>query len=244
MHLTWLGKNADAVCGAACSARGLCSLQVFNASNSDLRASCAQDASTFRGAACSIDSAYPLCCYTSSSQGSLTSALVCPVAGAEIKPCLVLQAAIMNSCVLELTPCLHTSGVDHTVELCSFTSQKLTIHDLPPACRLLEEPSQELNALPMCWLQQLLDHVARPGQTVDDIVRRSAGLPYAFVALFAAEPGGRVRPLLQKGGPVELCAPHPSTSLAQPRCGHQSSSAHPGLMRSLLQSSQPCQSFS
>ena len=93
------------------------------------------------------------------------------------------------------------------------------ILDLPPACRLLEEPSQELNALPMCWLQQLLDHVARPGQTVDDIVRRSAGLPYAFVALFAAEPGGRAKPLLQKGRSVELCTACCSASPDPPRYG-------------------------
>ncbi|DBA77762.1 TPA: hypothetical protein ACH3X2_008451 [Trebouxia sp. C0005] len=39
----------------------------------------------------------------------------------------------------------------------------------------------------------------RPGQSRDDIVRRSAGLPAAFVALFTAEPTGHPKTLLYTG---------------------------------------------
>lgn len=60
----------------------------------------------------------------------------------------------------------------------------------PFHCRLLREPSPALNRLPARWLAGLLARVREAGQSRDDIVRRSAGLPYAFVALFLAEPLG------------------------------------------------------
>lgn len=65
--------------------------------------------------------------------------------------------------------------------------------------RMLLEASSELNRLPQQWLQQLLDHMQRPGQSMNDIVRRSAGLPAAFVALFTAEPTGHPKTLLHTG---------------------------------------------
>ena len=67
--------------------------------------------------------------------------------------------------------------------------------------RLLREPSPALNRLPGRWLAGLLARVREAGQSRDDIVRRSAGLPYAFVALFLAEPPGpnKVCCLVQTG---------------------------------------------
>ncbi len=65
--------------------------------------------------------------------------------------------------------------------------------------RMLLEASPQLNSLPQLWLQHLLDHMQRTGQSRDDIVRRSAGLPAAFVALFAAEPTGHPKILLSTG---------------------------------------------
>ncbi|DBB01023.1 TPA: hypothetical protein ACH3X1_000923 [Trebouxia sp. C0004] len=65
--------------------------------------------------------------------------------------------------------------------------------------RILLEASSELNRLPQLWLSHLLDHMQRPGQSRDDIVRRSAGLPAAFVALFTAEPTGHPKTLLYTG---------------------------------------------
>ena len=66
-------------------------------------------------------------------------------------------------------------------------------------CRILLEASPELNRLPQLWLTHLLDHMQRPGQSREDIVRRSAGLPAAFVALFTAEPTGHPKTLLYTG---------------------------------------------
>lgn len=45
----------------------------------------------------------------------------------------------------------------------------------------------------------MVAYVQRPGQSRDDIVRRSAGTPCAFVALFAAEPTGHPKTLLRIG---------------------------------------------
>lgn len=56
--------------------------------------------------------------------------------------------------------------------------------------RLLREPAPVLNRLPGQWLGTLLQRLRAPDQARDDIVRRSAGLPFAFVALFLAEPSG------------------------------------------------------
>ena len=56
--------------------------------------------------------------------------------------------------------------------------------------RLLREPSAELNQLPRAWLVELLGRLRAPGQHRNDIVRRSAGLPFSFMGLFLAEPPG------------------------------------------------------
>ena len=66
-------------------------------------------------------------------------------------------------------------------------------------CRMLLESAAELNKLPQQWLEVMLAHIQRSGQSRDDIVRRSAGIPCAFVALFAAEPTGHPKTLLQRG---------------------------------------------
>lgn len=60
---------------------------------------------------------------------------------------------------------------------------------------MLRDKDPSLQQLPVSYLQRVLSHMRRPGQSTSDIVRRSAGIPYAVVALFLAEIGGprRVR---------------------------------------------------
>ena len=67
------------------------------------------------------------------------------------------------------------------------------------ACRLLREPRAKLNQLPRKWLGELLGAVRARGQHRNDIVRRSAGLPFALMGLFLAEPPGS-----HKVSPVQL----------------------------------------
>ena len=71
--------------------------------------------------------------------------------------------------------------------------------------RLLQERSSALHGLPARWLCQLLSRAAAPGQSRDDILRRSAGLPAAIVALFLAEPANQARKVRRQ--------PKPKTSL-------------------------------
>jgi hypothetical protein len=53
-----------------------------------------------------------------------------------------------------------------------------------------------LNKLPETWMIQLLERTGAKGQTVDNLLRRSAGIPAAFLALFLAEPDGAPKKLL------------------------------------------------
>ncbi|KAK9842206.1 hypothetical protein WJX81_000582 [Elliptochloris bilobata] len=72
------------------------------------------------------------------------------------------------------------------------------------AARLLRENAATLNGLPRRWLGELLARTAAPGQGRDDVLRRSAGLPAAIVALFLAEPGNQARKVLLETGMAEL----------------------------------------
>ncbi|MCO5564739.1 hypothetical protein L7F22_018407 [Adiantum nelumboides] len=62
--------------------------------------------------------------------------------------------------------------------------------------RLLCSSDARLNKMPELWLHQLMDRTAAKGQTVDDLLRRSAGIPAAFLALFLSEPEGAPKKLL------------------------------------------------
>jgi len=59
--------------------------------------------------------------------------------------------------------------------------------------RLMRSKDASLKALPQRWLNNLLDQLIRPGQGIRDRVRRSAGLPYAFMSILLAEPKGQPR---------------------------------------------------
>ena len=66
----------------------------------------------------------------------------------------------------------------------------------PPPARLLawlhrrlqHQADPALRALPARCLRELTAYAGRPGQGRRDIVRRSAGLPYGVVTVFASEP--------------------------------------------------------
>ncbi|KAK9830799.1 hypothetical protein WJX74_007694 [Apatococcus lobatus] len=65
--------------------------------------------------------------------------------------------------------------------------------------RVLKDADASLSILPSQWLDQLLARVCEPGQSRDDIIRRSAGLPPAFMSIFLAEPQGTHKHLLHAG---------------------------------------------
>ena len=63
--------------------------------------------------------------------------------------------------------------------------------------RLMRSKENALKELPQTWLLGLVERLNRPGQGVRDRVRRSAGLPYAFMAILLAEPKGQPRVALE-----------------------------------------------
>ena len=62
--------------------------------------------------------------------------------------------------------------------------------------RLLRSSRRELSELPGAWLEALFERLRAPGQGVADLIRRSAGIPAGFMAVFSAEPPGVPRALL------------------------------------------------
>ena len=78
--------------------------------------------------------------------------------------------------------------------------------------RCLQEAS--IQAAPKSWLEKLLQFICRPGQSLTDINRRSAGIPFAFSALIGARPNRGSRILLAFG--MERLTAVAQASHAQP----------------------------
>ena len=90
--------------------------------------------------------------------------------------------------------------------------------------RLLRSSNPELSALPSDWLASLFNRLTSPEQGIRDLIRRSAGLPFGFTAVFLAEPAGVPRKLLH-GAMARLLdiavrvEPHPGVFLCFPDGG-------------------------
>ncbi|RDX62283.1 Thyroid adenoma-associated protein-like protein, partial [Mucuna pruriens] len=64
--------------------------------------------------------------------------------------------------------------------------------------RLLCSNDSRLHRLTESWMEQLMQRTVAKGQVVDDLLRRSAGIPAAFIALFLSEPEGTPKKLLPR----------------------------------------------
>ncbi|KAL7608134.1 hypothetical protein Lser_V15G13047 [Lactuca serriola] len=64
--------------------------------------------------------------------------------------------------------------------------------------RLLCSDNPRLSKLPESWMEQLMERTIAKEQTVDDLLRRSAGIPAAFIAFFLSEPEGTPKRLLPR----------------------------------------------
>ena len=63
---------------------------------------------------------------------------------------------------------------------------------------LLRSGDARLSRQPREWLDALFERTTRPAQDVRDLIRRSAGIPFGFMAVFLAEPRGVPRALLRE----------------------------------------------
>ncbi|PPD74979.1 hypothetical protein GOBAR_DD28099 [Gossypium barbadense] len=79
----------------------------------------------------------------------------------------------------------HNGAIDKTRAGFTALCNRLLCSNDPMLCKLTES-----------WMGQLMDRTVAKGQTVDDLLRRSAGIPAAFTALFLAEPEGAPKKLL------------------------------------------------
>ncbi|XP_076941377.1 uncharacterized protein LOC143610913 [Bidens hawaiensis] len=64
--------------------------------------------------------------------------------------------------------------------------------------RLLCSDNPRLGKLTESWMEQLMERTVAKDQTVDDLLRRSAGIPAAFIAFFLSEPEGTPKRLLPR----------------------------------------------
>ncbi|KAI9120552.1 hypothetical protein K1719_007585 [Acacia pycnantha] len=79
----------------------------------------------------------------------------------------------------------HNGAIDKTRAGFTALCNRLLCSNDPRLCRLTE-----------CWMEQLMHRTVAKAQTVDDLLRRSAGIPAAFIALFLSEPEGTPKKLL------------------------------------------------
>lgn len=81
----------------------------------------------------------------------------------------------------------HNGAIDKTRAGFTALCNRLLCSDDARLCKLTES-----------WMEQLMDRMVAKGQTVDDLLRRSAGIPAAFIAFFLSEPEGSPKRLLPK----------------------------------------------
>lgn len=79
----------------------------------------------------------------------------------------------------------HNGAIDKTRAGFTALCNRLLCSNDPKLCKLTES-----------WMDQLMERTVAKEQTVDDLLRRSAGIPAAFIALFLSEPEGAPKRLL------------------------------------------------
>ncbi|XP_010552926.1 PREDICTED: thyroid adenoma-associated protein homolog isoform X2 [Tarenaya hassleriana] len=79
----------------------------------------------------------------------------------------------------------HNGAIDKTRAGFTALCNRLLCSNDPRLCKLTES-----------WMEQLMERTVAKGQTVDDLLRRSAGIPAAFIAFFLSEPEGSPKKIL------------------------------------------------
>ncbi|XVF60520.1 hypothetical protein PTKIN_Ptkin08bG0054100 [Pterospermum kingtungense] len=81
----------------------------------------------------------------------------------------------------------HNGAIDKTRAGFTALCNRLLCSNDPMLCKLVES-----------WMEQLMERTAAKGQSVDDLLRRSAGIPASFTAIFLSEPEGAPKKLLHQ----------------------------------------------
>ncbi|XP_043704566.1 thyroid adenoma-associated protein homolog [Telopea speciosissima] len=119
-----------------------------------------------------------------------------PVCEARDVPLVTTSDAMLNIIQLEkignhfleiLLKMKHNGAIDKTRAGFTALCNRLLCSNDPRLCKMTES-----------WMEQLMERTVAKGQTVDDLLRRSAGIPAAFIALFLSEPEGTPKKLLPR----------------------------------------------
>ncbi|MCL7023252.1 hypothetical protein MKW94_028758 [Papaver nudicaule] len=101
--------------------------------------------------------------------------------------------------------------------------------------RLLCSNDARLSRMTESWMEQLMERTVAKGQTVDDLLRRSAGIPAAFIALFLSEPEGTPKKLLPRAlrwliDVADVSLPNSADANQQKSCSSNDVAAKPALV--------------
>ncbi|PIA57440.1 hypothetical protein AQUCO_00600279v1 [Aquilegia coerulea] len=119
--------------------------------------------------------------YLSDSSGS------CPMTVSDVILDLKQLESIGNHFLEVLLKMKHNGAIDKTRAGFTALCNRLLCSNDPSLCKMTES-----------WMEQLMQRTVAKGQTVDDLLRRSAGIPAGFIALFLSEPGGTPKKLLPR----------------------------------------------
>ncbi|VAI25006.1 unnamed protein product [Triticum turgidum subsp. durum] len=128
----------------------------------------------------------PVCSHSNSSQNSLSDNTEQTNMSGEVLD--VEQLEMMGDHFLQvLLKMKHNGAIDKTRAGLTALCNRLLCSNDSRLCKMTES-----------WMVLLMDRAVAKGQTVDDLLRRSAGLPASFMALFLAEPEGTPKKLLPR----------------------------------------------
>ncbi|KAL6840844.1 hypothetical protein ACP4OV_029370 [Aristida adscensionis] len=159
----------------------------------------------------------PGCSHSNSSQNGLSDNIEETSMSAEILE--VEQLETMGNHFLQiLLKMKHNGAIDKTRAGLTALCNRLLCSNDSRLCKMTES-----------WMLLLMERTIAKGQTVDDLLRRSAGIPAAFIALFLAEPEGTPKKLLPRA--LEWLIEFAKTSLAkfQKECNQKSEIPKEGL---------------
>ncbi|KAL0450561.1 UNVERIFIED_CONTAM: hypothetical protein Slati_1612500 [Sesamum latifolium] len=117
----------------------------------------------------------------------------------------------------------HNGAIDKTRAGFTALCNRLLCSNDPRLCKLTES-----------WMEQLMQRTVAKGQTVDDLLRRSAGIPAAFIAFFLSEPEGTPKRLLPRALRWLINIAKKSLT-GQPRANNSNSDLCSGLLSNLNQ---------
>lgn len=130
----------------------------------------------------------PLPTSDSSDSGDLfPDAAGAPIMASDLVLDLKQLETIGNHFLEVLLKMKHSGAIDKTRAGFTALCNRLLCSNDPRLCKLTES-----------WMEQLMERTVAKEQTVDDLLRRSAGIPAAFTALFLSEPEGTPKRLLPR----------------------------------------------